>query len=212
MFVRDAMVRHPLTIDVSTSLGEALALMDKHDVEGVPVLSGGKLAGVLTLWDILHAGVDVATTPREFLDHTPVGNVMSRNVFTVREDDPIEQAAYIMSQKEIDVVPVLDRADNVVGVISEPTMLKTFTLMLGLQERGSRITVEVEDRVGQVARITGIIRDHGVSIASVSTYKEVEGRYYIVVRVRTAEPKAIVDALWQAGYKVVHVSQVWEEF
>ncbi len=211
MFVRDAMASHPLTITDSTTLGDALAMMDAHDLEGLSVVRDGELVGVVTVWDILHAGLDAHTTPREFLSQTTVEKVMSKNVYTVRQDDPIEQAAYVMSQKEVDVLPVLDKSDNVVGVISEPAMLRTFTHMLGLREPGTRITLEVDDRVGQVAAITGIVRDHGVSIASVSTYKETEGRYYIVVRIRSTEPKAVVDALWQAGYKVVHISQVWEE-
>ena len=51
-------------------------------------------------------------------------DVMNPNVITVREDTPVKEIARIMLEKDISGLPVVDRNENVVGVVSELDLMR----------------------------------------------------------------------------------------
>jgi acetoin utilization protein AcuB len=63
--VRAAMTESPLTISPLTTVEEAVQLMLKHQIGGLPVLDEGKLVGIITTSDVMHAFLEVtgAATP-----------------------------------------------------------------------------------------------------------------------------------------------------
>lgn len=207
MFVRDEMTAHTVSVKSQDTLRHALDLMQRNSFEGLPVMDDGHLSGVVTLWDLLMRSIGKDSA---FVDTTKVAEVMSTKVITVNQDDIIEEAAYLMHRHDIDILPVVDAEDRVVGVISETDLFRVFVKMLGLKERGTRISVLLEDRVGQIAEITRIIKDGGISIASLATFEPKHNFMNVVIRLRTTEVRKVVDRLRAAGFKVLHVSQVWE--
>ena len=71
-------IEHPYTVSPEESIAEARRLMDDHGITGLPVVAGGKLAGILSRRDIVFAGassgaVSEFMTPRERLITAPVG-------------------------------------------------------------------------------------------------------------------------------------------
>ena len=72
------MVINPVTISPTATLGDALGLMDEHNISGIPVVEpgkGGKLVGIVT-----HRDVRFANNPK-----TPISELMTKKVITVRE-------------------------------------------------------------------------------------------------------------------------------
>ena len=51
-------------------------------------------------------------------------DVMNPNVITVRKDTPVKEIARIMLEKDISGLPVVDRNENVVGVVSELDLMR----------------------------------------------------------------------------------------
>ncbi|MHB8927698.1 MAG: CBS domain-containing protein [Bacillota bacterium] len=207
MFVRDEMTAHSASVKPNDPLRKALDLMQADNFEGLPVQEAEHVVGVITMWDLLMRSVGKEPT---YIDQTKVGEVMSTKVFTVNRDEIIEEAAYLMHKHDLDILPVVDEQERAVGVITESDLFRVFVKMLGLKERGSRVTLVIEDRVGQIAEITRIVKDNGVSIASIATMEPRHHFMNVVLRLRTTEAKKVVDDLRKAGFKVLHVSQVWE--
>lgn len=207
MFVRDRM-RSCAAISSAAALEEAYRRMMDGGFEGLPVTEAGVVVGVVTLFDCLRAALE---DPRAgALDKTPVSAAMTHRPITVREDEIIEEAAFLMQKHDIDVLPVVDAEERCAGLLTERDMFRVFVEMMGLRERGTRVALRVEDKVGQLAEITRVIRENGVSIASVATFDAGHNTMSVVVRLRTIEAKPVVDALRGAGFRVLHVSQVWE--
>ncbi|HCJ11234.1 MAG TPA: acetoin dehydrogenase [Clostridiales bacterium] len=208
MFVRSRMSRDYVCVSPEDSLAKVYAIVKEKSFEGLPVVADGKVVGVVTTWDILSRLAETDRT-EEYLRETKVAEVMTDQPLTIREDEIIEEAARIMYQKEIDLLPVVDENDRVVGVITEPDFFKVFVEMLGLERPGTRISLVVPERVGQLAKVTEIVKRHGVNIISLVTFEP--GRPFgdVVLRVDTVESKPIVDDLVEAGFRVLHVSQVW---
>ncbi|MHB0884543.1 MAG: CBS domain-containing protein [Bacillota bacterium] len=207
MFVRDEMTVHSVSVKPTDTLRKALDVMQNNSFEGLPVQDEEHVVGVITMWDLLMRAVGKEPS---YIDTAKVSEVMSAKVFTVNRDEIIEEAAYIMHKYDLDILPVVDEQEHVVGVISESDLFRVFVKMLGLKERGTRVSVVVEDRIGQIAEITRVIKENGISLASVATTEPRHHFMNVVLRLRTTEVRKVVDDLRQAGFKVVHVSQVWE--
>jgi len=60
-----AMTETPLSVSPQTTVEEAVQLMLKHQISGLPVLENGKVVGIITTSDVLHAFLDMtgASTP-----------------------------------------------------------------------------------------------------------------------------------------------------
>lgn len=107
MFVGSRMKHPVITIGPKTSLDEALSLMHNEHVRRLPVVDqSGSLVGIVTELDLLKASPSAATSLsvweiKSLLSAFPIEKIMSREVFTVTEDMPLEDAARIMTDHKI---------------------------------------------------------------------------------------------------------------
>lgn len=208
MLVRSCMTKKCVCVRPADPLAGVYSTMREKGFEGLPVAANGKVVGVITLWDIL---VRLAETDRteEYLRKTTVADVMTKQPITIHEDDIIEEAALLMLKNDINLLPVVDDHENAIGVITQSDFFRIFIDVLGLERRGTRLSLTLSDRVGELARLTEIVKEHGVSIISLVTFEPGRQHGDVVLRLDTSEPKPIVDDLMEAGIRVVHVSQVW---
>jgi acetoin utilization protein AcuB len=94
------------------------------------------------------------------LNKITVSEVMVKNVLTVTEDTPIEQAARIMADNKIGGLPVM-RDGGIVGIITETDLFKMFLELLGAREMGIRVTVLVVEKPGELAKLTKAVSEAG---------------------------------------------------
>jgi CBS domain-containing protein len=98
----------------TTTLQEAAAKMKSLNVGPLPVCEGDRATGIVTDRDIVVRGVAEGRDVRT----TPVQDVMTRGVVTVKEDDDVKDAARLMKEHQIRRVVVADRDQRVVGIVS----------------------------------------------------------------------------------------------
>jgi len=174
MLVGNRMTHPVITITPDTTLPDALAKMKVEKVRRFPVVDKrGKLVGIVSDNDLLNASPSGATTLsiwelNYLLSKITIEKVMNREVITVTEDTPIEEAARIMADHEIGGLPVM-RGDSVVGIITETDLFKILLELLGARSPGIRVTVLIEDEPGRLEQLTDAVHHaHGnfVSIAS----------------------------------------------
>jgi acetoin utilization protein AcuB len=144
-------------------IADALNLMKKERIRRAPIVKDGKLAGIVSDKDLLNASPSPVTTlsiweMNYLLSKVTVSEVMTKNVMTVTEDTPIEQAARIMADNKIGGLPVM-REGHVVGIITETDLFKIFLELLGAREAGVRVTALVEDKPGQLAKLAEAIAE-----------------------------------------------------
>jgi len=142
--------------------------MNRMKIEHVrqfPVVKNGKLVGFVSDKDILNASPSPVSTlsiweMNYLLSKITVSEVMLKNVLTVTEDTPIEQAARIMADNKISGLPVM-RNGGVVGIITETDLFKLFLELTGARELGIRVTVLVNDKPGELAKLTKTVSETG---------------------------------------------------
>ena len=165
MLVGERMSRPPIVIGPEMSIHDALALFKKERIRRAPVIKGGKLVGIVSDKDLLNASPSPATTlsvweMNYLLSKLTVSEVMTKQVTTVAEDTPIEEAARIMADNKIGGLPVV-KGSRVVGIITETDLFKLFIELMGAREKGVRVTALVEDQPGMLAQVTKSITDAG---------------------------------------------------
>ena len=94
---------------------------------------------------------------------------MSREVITVGPDTPLEAAARIMTDHKLGGLPVVEDG-RLVGIITETDIFKVFLEMLGARDPGLRLTLDIPERKGEMARLTTAIAELGGNILALGTF------------------------------------------
>lgn len=100
-------------VQSTSSIGEAARAMADQDVGALPILSDGRLVGIVTDRDIAVRGVAAHLSP-----DSPIRRVMSENVSTCSPNDELEDVLGIMAQEQIRRMPVCDDRGSVVGIVA----------------------------------------------------------------------------------------------
>lgn len=210
MLVGERMSYPVIPVHPETTLPEAIELMRREKIRRAPVMHNGKLVGIVTERDLLHATASSATTLsiwelNYLLSKVTVERVMSETVITVAEDTPIEEAARIMADNKIGGMPVL-RGDHVVGIITETNLFKIFLELMGARERGVRVTVLVPEQAGQLAILTQAIAGAGGNIIALGTFAgEDPSNSLVMCKVAGVEPDLLRKQIAPFVERVVDV-------
>jgi len=121
--------------------------------------------------------------------------VMVKNVVTIGEDTPFEEAARVMADKRIGCLPVM-RGEELVGIISDNDLFNVMVNLLGARRSGLRVTVKQPDRAGEVARLTNAIAQKGGYLSVFVTYPTADPSIWASVAKVTGVPEeTLVETL-----------------
>ena len=135
MKVSERMSQPVITALPDMPIQEALNLMREKGIHRLPVVdSGGRLRGIVSDRDLLHASPSDATSLSVWelnylLSKVVLKDVMTKSVITVKGDSRIRETARIMVDKKIHGLPVMD-GENVVGIITETDLFKVLLDLL----------------------------------------------------------------------------------
>lgn len=139
MQVKEIMTSEVVTVSTTDSVEQCAKLLQEHDISGLPVLDeAGKVAGMITEGDLIRrasrvkapgyleilGGLIYLGSPKKFVDELQramsleAGQLMSKNLVSIKPEDTIEQAATLMVEKKISRLPVLDQNGKLVGIVS----------------------------------------------------------------------------------------------
>jgi IMP dehydrogenase len=103
------MILDPVTMSPENRVSEALEVMRRYKISGVPVTKGRKLVGILTNRDLrFEAQLD-----------QPIGEVMThRNLVTAPLGTTLEEAERLLQEHRVEKLPVVDEQGNLCGLIT----------------------------------------------------------------------------------------------
>jgi IMP dehydrogenase len=134
------MIVDPVTISPKSRIADALEIMKKYKISGVPVTANGKLEGILTNRDLRF----------ESRSDLPVEKVMTReNLVTVPVGTTLEEAEKILHQHRIEKLLVVDRAFHLKGLITVKDIQKKIKYPNASKDAQGRL------RVGGAVGATG---------------------------------------------------------
>lgn len=205
------MIQDPVTLFNSATIGDALKIMAENKIGGIPVIDkDGKLLGIVTNRDLRFE--------KDF--KKPVLNVMTpfKNVITAPKGITLKQAEEILQEHKIEKLPIVDKANKLVGLITYKDIIKIKVRPNACKDDRGRlrvaaavgVTADTMLRVDALveAGVDAIIIDtaHGHSKGVIEKLKEVKKKYKTlqVVVGNIATGKAAL-ALVKAGADAVKV-------
>lgn len=136
MKIRELMTMDLVTVGPETPLKEAARKMATNGVSGLPVVSEGRLVGIITEADFVErtSGHHRASLLDMLLDRSDrlraaacVGEAMTTSVVTIAPNESHADAAQLMRRKRVKRLPVVDEAENLMGIVSRSDILTVFT-------------------------------------------------------------------------------------
>jgi IMP dehydrogenase len=134
------MIVDPITIHPDKRISDALALMERYRISGVPVTRDGKLVGILTNRDLRF----------ESRFDMPISEVMTKdNLITVPVGTTLEQAEEILHRHRVEKLLVVDDQYNLKGLITVKDIQKKLKYPNAAKDQQGRL------RVGAAVGATG---------------------------------------------------------
>lgn len=189
------MILDPVTLPLSATVRDAKASMKEHGIGGIPIVDGaGKLAGIVTNRDLRF----------EKNSDRPITEVMtSERLVTAPQGITLDQAEDILQEHKIEKLPVIDNANQLVGLITFRDITKLTQKPIANKDQYGRLIVaaavgvtgDAVDRVAALvaAGVDAVVIDtaHGHSKGVVSVLKQVKAAFpnleVIVGNIATAE-------------------------
>ncbi len=214
-FMREKIQRNPVTISPDASFFEARNLIHEKGVRHLPVVDKNNvLIGIVTDRDIRKVGPSEATllSVQEInylLGKLKVSNFMTpkEKLITITPDTIVEEAVQLMHDNKIGCLPVIE-GGKLYGIFTETDVLDHFVDIFGLKQKGTRISLALEDKPGSMLGILEVIKKHNIDIISVVTGSFlVEGKRIAALRIRTEDYKDVAADLEKAGYDVLFIGK-----
>ncbi|MEI6454650.1 MAG: IMP dehydrogenase [bacterium] len=199
----------PVTLHEDALVNEALAMMKEHSIGGIPVINENhELVGIVTNRDLRFE--------RDLM--RPVSEVMTRKVITISEFTGFEKAEAILQQHKIEKLPVVDKKNKLVGLITYKDIIKIKARPNACKDNLGRLRVaaavgvagDTLDRVAALVRegVDAIVIDtaHGHSFYVIEMAKKVKTAFpnvdLIVGNIGTAEAAKDLAAVGVDAVKV----------
>lgn len=204
MIVGNRMTKEPITVGPDDLLIRASHKMQAGGFRRLPVVSDGKLVGIVTERDLREH--------RGYLEDTKINGVMTENPVTVVPGTTLEEAARIILERQIGGLPVVANG-RLIGIITTSDILNAFLDVMGASQGGStRIDFILEGEEHGFVEATRIVAREGGEVLGVGTYREKLGEDPVCyLRLISGTPEKIASALRASGFNVLGIHPIGTE-
>ncbi|RLG13953.1 MAG: hypothetical protein DRN66_03225 [Candidatus Nanohalarchaeota archaeon] len=142
--VSEIMSDKPIAINTYETVQKAALIMRKNNISGLIVARGKFAVAMVTLKDIAIKVVTEALSSR----NVKVKDVMSSRIITAQKDETLTEVAKRMISNDISRIPVLDKNDNILGIVTKTDLLRVMPALINLfYEKEKEETIPVPERL-----------------------------------------------------------------
>ena len=190
MLVGNWMTTDVITVHEDTPMMKASIIMKERKIRCLPVVDrNGRLVGIVSDRDLKAASPSKATALDMYelnylISTIDVGSIMTKDLVYVRPDETVEFAAILMLENKISALPVINRVDSLVGIVTQTDIFKALVNITGAYAGGTQFAFSLDDRPGSIREVTDVIRARGGRIVSILSTREMaeEGSHYVYIR------------------------------
>jgi len=118
-----------VTVTMDHTIEQAREIMKMKNIRHLLVMDGSKLVGIVTDRDVRshlspRVGTPIESTSDRATLESKLHQVMTRNLITVSPDTSIAEAASLILEHKIGCLPVIDRDDFTIGIITDADFLR----------------------------------------------------------------------------------------
>ena len=202
-------ITDPFFLDPDKKVSDALALMHKYKISGVPIAKKGKLVGILTNRDLRF----------ETNFDQPIENVMTKDkLVTAPVGTTLDQAAKILGKHRIEKLPIVDEKGNLKGLITIKDIEKAIQYPNSAKDKNGRLLVgaAISNGAGYMDRANALVAAkvdclvvdtaHGHNVDVIKAVEKVKTAFpHITIIAGNGATAAATEMLYKAGADVVKV-------
>jgi len=160
------------TAQENTTLKEALESIEKHHIDGLPVLNGEKYVGVVTRYSIYESYFHSDIQKDEFLSSTFVKDIATHQDKFLEGGELFEKT--LLDLKDFPLLAVVDSNKSFLGVVTRSDVISSFESAFGVNRPGVRIAFTSVETEGRIARLSEIAHQFHEHIISLVTFDETD--------------------------------------
>lgn len=153
-------ITDPISLSPENTINEALEIMERYRISGVPITAQGKLVGILTNRDLRF----------ETNFEQPIKNVMTKeNLITAPVGTTIEQAKAILQKHRVEKLPLVDKDYNLKGLITIKDIQKAVQYPNSAKDERGRLRVAAAVGISGTLERAGALIEAGVDLIAIDS-------------------------------------------
>lgn len=209
MFVKSVMIpKHSCyTIGSDETLQSALEQLEKHQIDGLPVLDGEKYAGIITRYGIYESYFNSNQEKETYLEGTKVRHIADHREVVLRGNEIFERL--LLDLKDFPLLAVVDASGKFLGVVTRFDVMVQFQSAFGTNRAGVRIAFTSVETEGRIARLSEIARHFHEHIISLVTFDETDKLVRrIVMKIEKKDNiDKFIKKLEESGFRVLDIHE-----
>ncbi|MEH7333810.1 CBS domain-containing protein [Neobacillus drentensis] len=209
MFVKNIMIpKHEcFTVQADVTLKQALESLEKHQIDGLPVLQGEQYAGVVTRYSIYENYFLSNKQKDEYLNFTTVKDIATHQEKFLEGSELFERT--LLDLKDFPLLAVVGTNYQFLGVVTRSDVLSSFESAFGVNRPGVRIAFTSVETEGRIARLSEIAHQFHEHIISLVTFDETDRLVRRIVM--KVEKKNNIDRftkkLEEHGFRILSIQE-----
>lgn len=171
----------------------ALHIMEDYDMLHLPVTAEEKFAGIVSKDDLMDAGETsiLASIQHQFINAS------------VLPDDHFLSALKLASHFDISLVPVINKNNEVEGIVSQKNIIRSLAALLSVEDQGAIIVLEMDKRNFSFGELSRLIETNDAGIVQLNTYTEsATGLFIVTIKLNRIEISAVIATLQRYDYVI----------
>ncbi len=188
-------------IKVTDTVETAIKVINEHELLSLPVVDGQKFVGVLSKQFVFEEFFRLEDLSREEFLSKAVQEFMRTTIETISEDMRIEEAAAKFITSKVRFIPITDRQDQLLGIVTQQAVFKRYQALFG-HEYNSLVIYSYDSR-GVLAKICETIARAGGDIRNMLvSHTDVMNLVEIFLRIDAEDFEKVVKALTRQKFDV----------
>ena len=183
----NGVIRDPFHLGPDNTIQDSLDLMSKYRISGVPVTTNGKLVGIITNRDIIFEK-DYSKKISEVMTST--------NLITSPEGTTVEEAKWILKKHKIEKLPLVDKDNNLKGLITIKDIEKTRNYPNSAKDSDGRLLCGAAVGVtgDMMQRVKALVKSQVDVITLDTAHGHSKGVLEAVTKIKSVYPKLQIIA------------------
>ena len=209
MFAKSVMIPKEkcITIETTESLQMALDLLEKNQIDALPVLENGVYKGISNRYIAYRAFYYSGQNKEEFQMKTSLMDVVTREDIHLSIDAVFEDSLILLN--DFPIIAVVEEDNQFLGLVTRYDIMDQFRSAFGMDRPGVRITFTSVETKGQIARVSDIIQKFHESVISLVTFDESDKLLRrIVLKIEKRDNiQKFLNELDRSGFRVLHMEE-----
>ncbi|TDL34709.1 CBS domain-containing protein [Jeotgalibacillus sp. S-D1] len=209
MFVKSAMVPNVncYTVQASDPVEKVVAMLEEHEIDGVPVLNGSKYSGVITRYHIYKSFFDSGKSREDYNAATTAADVATHQEKFLKGDEIFEKTLFELN--DFPLLAVVNEQGEFMGAVTRYDVLNQFQSAFGMHKEGIRIAFTSVETEGRISRLADIIQQFHESVISLVTFDETDKLVRrIVLKIEKRDNiDRFLKKLEKSGFRILDIKE-----